>query len=489
MPINLDINEAPIREQRLGAITGYSGSVKDLARSGCGGGLKNCERSFSQASSCSSGCAQTILTGVLDAAIVNHAPVGCAGDTIYHNIAYHYGQFHRRLDYGNIRVVNTNMDESDTVFGGGEKLRTGIREAFRRFSPQAVFVTTSCASGIIGDDVQGIIDEARAEIPVPVVQVSCEGFRSKVWASGFDAAFHAVLTGIVKPPRERRPNVVNIVNFRGSAREYVTSLFAKAGLTPQFIISFATVAELERISENAATASICSTLGSYIGTALEEHYGVPYVKTLTPHGAAGIESWLRGIGAAIGREAEIEALIAAERSAVADDLAEVRRRLKGKRAIVGMGPSFVQSYLGVLEELGIEVVHAASWHYDQRYDYGEQPPGILRAAAREQDIPFSVGDQQLYEITNIINKYRPDLYVSRHPGSSVWAAKLGIPAVPVIDEYTAFGWRGLVNFGWRIVDYLDNRHFVTNLARRINLPYTSWWLNQEPHAFLEKEAV
>ena len=489
MAINLNSAESQTREARLGAITGYAGSLKDLvARTGCGGEVKNCDRTFSQSSSCSSGCAQTLLAGIADAAIVNHAPIGCAGDTIYHNIANHYGRYYRGLGNKNIRLVNTNIEEKDTVFGGNEKLREGILEAWRRFTPKAIFVTTSCASGIIGDDIKGVIRELEDEIPVPVIPLSCEGFRSKVWASGFDAAFHAILTGIVKPPKKKRPEMVNMINFRGSARVYITRLFAEIGLVPRFIVPFATVEELSEISEAAVTATVCTTLGSYLGTALEEQYGVPYVKTIPPHGFAGIEAWLRGIGKAVGKEAEVERLIESERAATAPDLEELRRRFKGKRAVVGMGPSYAQSYLGVLDELGIEVLHAASWHYDPRYDYGDQPPAILKAASREKDITFSVGDQQLFEITNTLSRLKPDLYFSRHPGSSVWAAKLGITAIPVIDEYTAFGHRGLVNFGWRIVDALTNRNFVEKLAGRVKLPYTKWWYEQDPYTFLSKEA-
>lgn len=490
MTLNLSTPDVRIREARLGAITGYCGTVKDLvARGACGGAVKNCDRRFSQASSCSSGCAQTLLTGIVDAAVVNHAPIGCAGDSIYHNLANQYGRFYREWGNRNIQLLNTNLDETDTVFGGAEKLRAGIREAWRRFEPKAIFVTTSCASGIIGDDIQGVIGELAEEIPVPVVSVTCEGFRSKVWATGFDAAFHAVLTGIVKPPKQKRPEAANVINFRGSARAYIQRLFGRLGLIPRFIVPFATVKDLEEISESALTVSVCNTLGSYLGTALEELYGVPYVKTIPPHGYAGIEEWLRGIGEIVGKNAEVEALIEEERAAVAADLEEVRGRLQGRRAVIGMGPSYAQSYLGVLEELGIEVLHAASWHYDQHYDYGGQPPSIMRAAERTRDISFSVGDQQLHEIGNTLSRLRPELYFSRHPGSSVWAAKQGIVAIPVIDEYTAFGHRGLVNFGWRIVDALSNRSFVNRLAQRVKLPYTAWWHEQDPYLFLEQEST
>jgi nitrogenase molybdenum-iron protein alpha chain len=154
-----------------------------------------------------------------------------------------------------------------------------------------------------------------------------------------------------------------------------------------------------------------------------------------------------------------------------------------------MGPSFGHAFMAVLQELGIEVIYGASWHYDQRYDHGGKPEGTQRLAAGEKDIPLSIGDQQNYEVINILNRLKPDLYFSRHPGTSVWAAKLGITAIPVVEEYSAFGYQGLVNFGWRIHDALTNKRFITSLAQKVRLPYAEWWYEQDPYTFLEKEAV
>jgi nitrogenase molybdenum-iron protein alpha chain len=77
----------------------------------------------------------------------------------------------------NVRIINTNMTEGATVFGGGKLLREGVREAYRRFSPKAIFVTTSCASGIIGDDVESILREEEEDLGIPVVPVFCEGYK------------------------------------------------------------------------------------------------------------------------------------------------------------------------------------------------------------------------------------------------------------------------------------------------------------------------
>ncbi|MDR3588719.1 MAG: nitrogenase component 1, partial [Negativicutes bacterium] len=439
-------------------------------------------------SSCSSGCAHTYLSGITDAVVVNHAPVGCAADAVYCNITNKWGEKMRGWKHRNIKVISTNMNEKDTVFGASDKLREAVREAYDRYRPAAIFVTTSCVSGIIGEDVKSVLEELKEEIPVPLAPVFCEGFKSKVWASGFDAAFHAILASIVKPPA-KKTNKVNMINFRGSARRQISDMLARFGLEPVFLVPLSSVEELSQVSEAAATVSICGTLGSYLGNALEEEYGVPYVKALQPHGIAGIESWLRGLAEATGKQDQVEAYITEERARIAPELADIRRQLKGNKAVVGMGPSFGYNYIRVLQELGLEVVWGATWHFDQQYDHGACPEAISALGRDERDIPVSVCDQQNFELLNLLNKLRPDIYVSRHGGSSVWAIKMGIPSVMVADEYSAFGYQGVIDFGHRLADTIANRSLVRNLAARIKLPYTDWWMAQDAFTFLETEAV
>jgi nitrogenase molybdenum-iron protein alpha chain len=486
--INLQSSEAPIRENRLGSITGYQGTIQDLVAKASCGSLKNKERCFSQASACSSGCAQGQLSRIVDAAVVNHGPVGCAADTVGGNTVNKFGQHIRGWEHQNIKLINTNMVEEDTVFGAVHKLREAVREAYRRFNPKAIFVITSCVSGIIGEDIKSVLDELQEEIPIPLGAVHCEGFRSKIWASGFDAAFHAVLTTVVKPP-EKKSNLVNVVNFNGSARKQITAMLARFGLEPVFLLPYSTVEQLSHISEAAATISICGTLGSYIGNALEQQYGVPYVKTLQPHGIVGMNSWLRGLGAVTGKEAEVEAYIREEEERIAPELAEVREKLTGYKAVVGMGPSFGQNYIRTLQELGIEVIWGASWHFDPQHDNGSCPASAQFLSDTGDNIPVSVADQQNFEVINLLNRLKPDLYVTRHGGTTVWATKLGIPSIMINDEYSAYGYQGLVDFGYRIADALANRSLAKHLAAKVKLPYTDWWLKQDSFTFLNEEVI
>jgi nitrogenase molybdenum-iron protein alpha chain len=487
MAINLKRSQVIIREKRLKSVVGYRGSIKDLAEKSQSGCLKNANRGFSQATNCNSGCAQGYLSSITDAAIVNHGPVGCAGDVAGANAGYQWGQHIRGWEKKNVQIINTNMTEKAVVFGGDKILKEAVHAAYERFHPKVIFVTTSCASGIIGDDIEATLKDAEAEIGIPVVPVFCDGFRSQIWASGFDSAFHALLTRVIQPPERKRPEVVNVINFTASGRAAVKEIFGRLGLVPQFGIPYSSVEQIERWSESAATISICGTLGGYLGNGLEQQFGVPYVTALQPHGINGFDDWLRKLGSVVGKQQEVEAYLAEQKALAAPELEEIVQKLKGKRVVVGMGPSFAHNYIRLLEDFGMEVEWGFSWHYDSKHDHGGCPSCTLELSKREKDIPVSVSDQQNHEIINLLKKVKPDIYIGRHPGQAVWATKVGIPTIMVSDEYSAFGYQGTIDFGHRIIDTLANNSLAVNLAKRIRLPYTDWWYEQDPFTFMESE--
>jgi nitrogenase molybdenum-iron protein alpha chain len=78
------------------------------------------------------------------------------------------------------------------------------------------------------------------------------------------------------------------------------------------------------------------------------------------------------------------------------------------------------------------------------------------------------------------------MYLSRHPGSTVWAIKNGTPAVYVADEYMIFGYKHTLEFAKTVLDTIQNRSFEANLAKRTKLPYTKWWYEQNVDKFFEE---
>ncbi|MDA8233375.1 MAG: nitrogenase [Clostridia bacterium] len=485
MAINLKSPEAPIRELRLGSITGYQGTVSDLCRKSQKGDLKEQERSFSQCATCASVTAICQLAMIQDAAVVNHAPLGCAGDFTNFNFINRIGQNKRGWRLANARLISSNLRESDTVFGGAVKLREAVRAAYDRYQPRAIFITTSCVSGIIGEDLQGTTEDIEEELGIPIISVSCEGFRSQIWASGFDAAYHAILRKVVKPAQRKRTDLVNIINFWGD--DIFTELLGKIGLTPNYVVPFTTIEQLEKLSEAAATLQVCGTLGTYLAAGLEQHFGVPEVKAPPPYGIPGTDAWLRELGKVTGKEKEVEALIASEKVRIAPELAELRQQLKGIKAFVGAGAVQGHSIINVLNELELDILGGCVWHHDQKLDHGD-PKGdsLQHIIDNYADVSFSICNKQSFEMVNLLNKLQPDIFIVRHNGMAVWGAKLGIPTFLMGDEHFGIGYQGLINYGQKIAETIANPAYVKNLAKYSKLPYTDWWLKQEPFAFLGK---
>jgi nitrogenase molybdenum-iron protein alpha chain len=475
-----------IRERRLGSITGYSGTPDELVKISLAGQLVERERSFTQAGTCSSFCATLQLSLIQDAVVINHAPAGCSGDFPMFNLYNRYGQGKRKLDQTSARLITTNLNEHDTIFGATGKLLEAIHKAYSTYHPRAIFVTASCTSGIIGEDLESTLDEAEEELGIPIASVSCEGFRSQVWATGWDAAYSAILRKIVRPAKIRRPESINIITFIGE--DYFSELLRPLGLVPDLIVPFTKIEQLETVSEAGATAQMCSTLGTYFAAGLEKQYGVPEIKSPPPYGLTGTDMWLRELAHITGKDDIVEQFIAAERNAIEPELEKLKKRFAGVKAFVAAGPSHGHSSMEILQDLGMELVGSCMFHHDAKLDHGDPAGDTLRAATTGSGrMTYSVCNKQSFELVNLLRRLKPDLVIVRHPSLAVSVAKLGIPACFVDDEHLGLGYRGLIRYGKKIADWFRNPAIERNLSRHSALPYTRWWLEQQPFSMLGGE--
>ena len=487
--INLQIPEVAIREIRLGSITGFQGGAEELVNcSRCG--LKDKSRSFSQCLGCSTSQAACMVILVQDAAVISHGPVGCS--SCFHEFAFTYrvNSPLRGVEHPTQRkIFSTNLQETDTVYGGAQKLARGIHEVYERTHPNAVFVLTTCAAGIIGDDVESVCGEAEEELGVPVIAIFCEGFRSKVWTTGFDASYHAIARKLIQPARERRSDMINVINFWGS--DVFGDWFEAFGAKPNYITPYSTIENLRRSSEAAASVQICPTLGSYLGAALEQEFGVPEINAAPPYGIAQTDRWFRALGKLLHKEEEAERLIAAKRAEYLPKIEALREKLRGKTAYVTAGAAHGHALLNLLGELGMKAKGAAIFHHDLIYDNENEESDLLVNRVKEYgDVPnFNICNKQEFELVNMLNRLQPDVLLARHGGMTLWGAKLGIPSLLIGDEHFSMGYEGIVRYGERILETIENDEFVKNLKQHAINPYTKWWLDQEPYTFLKGGAA
>ncbi|MFP3153818.1 nitrogenase [Lachnospiraceae bacterium ZAX-1] len=484
MAINLDLKDAITREERLGSTVCWDGDLSEISAHGPCGKSQGKERRFSQSGICPNGCAAGNLINIRDAAVIMHGPSGCShvgSATIGHQAAARISKSYEAIAYGD------DMNEDDTIFGAIDSLRELAENVIATRKPKALFIVNSCASAVIGEDIDSLVSELQEKYDIPIDNINCEGFKSQVWFSGVDAVFHSLVKTLVKEPKEKR-DVVNFINFFESERPYLTEIFAKLGVKIQFLMTNINVEEIAHISESRATVTVCNTLGTYLGNALEQKYGVPFLQTINPMGMKGFDTWLSSIAKVLGKEVQAKEIIDQEKEKYLPQIEEIKKKTTGLKAVLAMGAGYSWEMARVLQELGIEILSLSSGHMDPKQDGNKIPPAIEFICNHSpNNFATNVSDNQNFEIFNIINRLKPDIFFSRHPGFTVWATKQNIPAVYVGDEYLAMGYKGILTLANMIVDSITNRSFEANLAAHAKLPYTSWWLKQE-HTAMYKEA-
>lgn len=87
------------------------------------GCLKRADRSFSQGLQCQQINSMAALMSLEDAVFIAHSPQGCVGCTTMATDVFRVGQAHRGVKYiTNPRIIVTNLDQDDVIFGGEKKL-------------------------------------------------------------------------------------------------------------------------------------------------------------------------------------------------------------------------------------------------------------------------------------------------------------------------------------------------------------------------------
>ncbi|MTV48248.1 nitrogenase [Heliobacillus mobilis] len=498
--INLDTPVVESREQRLGTIIAWDGKASELSKesaygrgscgSGCGDKARRlCELQgpFTQGSVCSEQMVECQAGNVRDAVLIQHSPIGCGAGQVIYNSIYRNGLAMRNLPVENLRLICTNLQESDMVFGGVDKLEQSIRDAWERNHPKAIFIGTSCATGIIGDDIDSVASRLEAELQIPVIPLHCEGFKSKHWSTGFDATQHGIVRQIVRKNPKKQEDLVNVINLWGS--DVFTPMLAELGLRVNYVVDMATVEDLEQLSEAAATVGFCHTLSSYLGAALEQQFGVPEIKAPQPYGFAGTDAWIRELARVTHREELAEAYIAKEHERVKPQLEELRKQLKGKKGYVATGSAYAHGLIAVLRELGIEVDGSLVFHHDPIYDSQDpRQDSLSHLVDNYGDVPsFSVSNRQQYQFYGLLQRVKPDFILIRHNGLAPLASRLGIPAAPLGDEHHALGYQGMLNLGETILEILAHKKFHEDLAAHTRLPYKREWLDQKDPFILARQ--
>ncbi|AIF52367.1 nitrogenase component 1 [Pelosinus sp. UFO1] len=492
----------PVREDRLRACNAYGGSCNNLvdqSKKGCLNGIK---RTFSQTQGCQLNLSLAILNTIRDAVVIVHGPLGCGGANL--SVAGINKNFQQLRDSNarGLLWVNTNMGESEVINGGENNLRDAILYAEKEFRPSAIIIVNSCVPAIIGDDIDSVVEGVQGEIQAKIVPVHCEGFKTKIMASAYDAVYHGILRNLIPDldaevkskqdnknqleelqEKYRISRTVNVLNVSSMSRidEYELVRLLKAlELKLNILPCYAHPEDFLKATEASLNVSICATHDDYFVEHLKTKYNIPYVLRTIPIGVKYTNRWILDIAKFFGIEEAAERFIAQETKLLEEALVPYRELFKGKRVMIGGGEIRVVANAELLTYLGLEVVGMRAYHYDQFADE-------MLDEVREGDrVPFNVATGQPFEQANLIANLKPDLYVG-HVGGNGWAGKQGIPVLPIFHQSNIFlGYTGVFEFARRLARVLKNPSFNRNLGENTKLPYFKNWYEKDAFSYIDE---
>jgi nitrogenase molybdenum-iron protein alpha chain len=502
-PIDLDKITSPNREQRAHGTNIYYGKASDLLKDAVNQNVTMDERRFQQSGGCVLNFYLAVrVSTIRDAVVIFNAPVGCSSSALgYRELFRGVPEALGRPAEYKLNWMTTNLQQDDVVYGAGEKLRDTIIEAQERYNPKAIFILTSCTTGIIGEDIEGVVDDIQPEIDATIVPVHCEGIRSRLVQTGYDAFWHAVLKYLVKKPKKKQKNLVNVasmLSYTWQDRLEIERLLGKIGLKVNFIPEFATVEQFEKLSEAAVTAPICPTYTDYLSRGLEEKFGVPYFLYPTPTGFENTDGWLREIGKYTGKEEEVEELIKEERAKWEPKLnliknefiniANARKNGEKLQVLGALGQGRLVSQMPYFDELGLDTPAAMAQDFDELII--DELADIIE---RNGDFNLMVNTFQAAEQANVTSSLKPDLTLTCPFQGGSWKRDTQVTRIHSLrgdpaPESAQSGYSGAVAFGEFLLRAFQNKAYQKTLSEKTKPAYKDWWYEQEdPLYFLDKE--
>ena len=392
--------------------------------------------------SCAFDGAAIVLMPIADAAHVVHGPIVCAGNAWEgRGVRSTAGDFHRR-------GFTTDVTELDIVYGGEKKLAETVREVVAREHPKAVFVYSTCVTGLTGEDLDTVCREMSAKLWMPVIPVHAPGFVGPK-NLGNRIAGEALLEHVIgtAEPVVTTPLDITLIgeyNVAGDL-DLVEPLLRECGIRIlSHVTGNARFEEIRYAHRAKLSVVVCSRALINVAAGIQKKWGVPSVE-VSFFGATETARSLRAIAKALeaaapeaaGIVTRVEEVIARREATLADAL-EPYAILRGQRSVLYSGGVKSWSMASALGDLGVEVLAV----------------GTKKSSVEDEEKVRRVLGDDVRLIEDISPKVIRSLFADKGATLLVaggrnryLAAKEGWPFVDVNQEReTAYaGYEGLVN--------------------------------------------
>ncbi len=271
------------------------------------------------------------------------------GECTYYtkNFAYHRQK-------GQDKVYSLVLKEQDVVFGAGEKVKEAVKEIAKEEGLEVVMLVSTCVPELIGEDYDGLKDELKEDLGIPVLSVKTEHFKCSSHIPGMTRTLGSLIELMEESQGERSD--INILGHRQGDIEQteVMQLLKAQGVKVRTTIpSKCTLEELKKASSvklNIVTDHIALELAE----AMKEKFDIPYIY----FGKAMDQKVIRKLYEIIEETLDIKLLdaLSEKEKEYNELLIACKEKLSGKKLIYGNTPMMVFETVDFLSDLGLEPI-------------------------------------------------------------------------------------------------------------------------------------
>jgi light-independent protochlorophyllide reductase subunit B len=329
-------------------------------------------------------------------------------------------------------VTYTTFQARDLGGDTADLLQTAMRDAYARFTPDAMLVGASCTAELIQDDPAGLAQ--ALDLPIPIVPLELPSYQRKEnW--GASETLYRIVRTLANPLREdpsdpRAKSVRAVCNLLGPTAlgfrhrddlAEVTKLIVGLGIDINVVAPWnATPADIARLPDADFNIVLYPEIALTTAQWLQRNFNQPYTRTV-PIGAAATRQFIEEVAKLAGIDPALAQVGAEQRSSWYARSVD-STYLTDKRVFVfGDATHAIAAARVATKELGFKLVGLGSYSREFARD--------VREAAASYGIEALITDDYL-EVEAKVAELQPELVLGTQMERHI-AKRLGIPCAVI----------------------------------------------------------
>ncbi|WP_372750861.1 nitrogenase component 1 [Labilibaculum sp.] len=387
------------------------------------------------------------IKGIEGCVPVIHGSQGCA-TYIRRYMISHYKE--------PVDIASSNFSEETTIFGGQANLKMALTNVSNQYQPMAIGVATTCLSETIGEDVASQLSNIRNESTNSVLPDLFTVSTPSYQGTHMDG-FHATILEVVKNFAVKLPSADKINFFPGfispadirHLKEILSDFDVNSTILPDYSDTLdnpiwdqyyrvpkggTSISELKKMGEAYASVELglftAVKQGGQNGrkeisgaSYLENEFGIKNHQCIAPIGMNSSDTFFDILSKVSGKDIPLKYKM--QRGRLLDSYADGHKYIFGKKAVVYGEEDLVLSLCSFLDEIGIEVVLAASGA-----NSGKLRKQISKHCPEHGENIQVMSDSDFEQINEACNSLSPDFLIGNSKGNYI-ANNFNIPLIRV----------------------------------------------------------